>query len=79
MLEGRIQPNEFRFFAGCCAWGPGQLEQEISEGAWYTASSSRSLVLKQCLGLPVPLWQEAMGLMGGEFAAEVQRAQENNE
>lgn len=63
--------NDFRFFAGCCAWGPGELQIEIQEGAWYTASSSRSLVLKQCLGLPVPLWQEVMGLMGGQYAAQV--------
>lgn len=30
--------NEFRFFAGCIAWEPGQLQREIAEGAWYTAA-----------------------------------------
>ena len=34
----------------------------------YTAACSRSLVLKQCLKLPVPLWKEILLLMGGEYA-----------
>jgi hypothetical protein len=34
----------------------------------YTAAAARSLVLKQCLQLPKPLWREVMELMGGEYA-----------
>lgn len=37
---------------------------------------SRSLVLKQCLQLPVPLWREALCLMGGEFAEAARLQQE---
>ena len=37
-------------------------------GGRYTAACSRSLVLKQCLQLPVPLWKEILELMGGQYA-----------
>ena len=65
----KADASDFRFFAGCKVWEPGQLAAEIEAGAWVSASCSRSLVLKQCLGLPTPLWKEVMELMGGEFGA----------
>lgn len=49
VMTGGLQQNDFRFFAGCLAWEPGQLQREVAAGAWHTAACSRSLVLKQCL------------------------------
>lgn len=60
--------SAFKFFAGAVAWAPGQLAQEVADGAWYTAAASRPLLLKQCLQLPKPLWRELLELMGGEYA-----------
>ena len=65
---GELRPSRVRFFAGMQMWGPGELEREVAAGAWYAASASRPVVLKQCLSLPVPLWRECMELMGGEYA-----------
>lgn len=65
---GRLDANEFKFFSGAVTWAPGDLELEIQEGCWHTAAAARPLVLKQCLQLPVPLWREVLGLMGGEYA-----------
>lgn len=31
------------------------------------AAASRVIVLKQCLGLPTPLWKEVLALMGGKY------------
>ncbi|PRW39208.1 transcriptional regulator [Chlorella sorokiniana] len=67
VVTGGLLQTDFRFFAGCLAWEPGQLAREIAAGAWHTAACSRTLVLKQCLQLPVPLWREAMCLMGGRL------------
>ena len=64
---GEAAPADFRFFLGCMAWGPGELEDELKQGLWHTAAVSRNLVLKQCVALPTPLWKEMMELMGGEF------------
>ena len=71
--------SDFRFFAGCCSWKPGELEQQISRGAWQPAACSRTLVLKQCLKLPVPLWRECMCLLGGEWAEAARRQQRIDE
>lgn len=35
----------------------------------FLAASSRSLLLKQVIELPTPLWVEVLSLMGGEYAA----------
>ncbi|KAK9817198.1 hypothetical protein WJX72_010966 [[Myrmecia] bisecta] len=68
ILGGKLRAQDFRFFAGAVRWGPGQLQQELATGFWYTAACSRSIVLKQCLQLPVPLWQEVLELMGSEYS-----------
>ncbi len=46
------------------SWQPGQLEREIEASIWTKAACSRSVVLKQCWQLPVPLWREVNKLMG---------------
>ena len=71
---GKAAPSDFRFFLGCMAWGPGELEEELRQGLWHTAAVSRNLVLKQCVALPTPLWKELMELMGGEFLEIARRS-----
>ncbi|GJP62942.1 hypothetical protein CLOP_g20005 [Closterium sp. NIES-67] len=68
VLMGNMPPTDFRFFVGRLEWQPGKLQEEVDAGLWYTAACARSLVLKQCLQLPKPLWREMLELMGGEYA-----------
>ncbi|KAK9846375.1 hypothetical protein WJX81_002593 [Elliptochloris bilobata] len=71
VLEGKLAAAvHFRFFLGAMRWGPGALDQEIDQGAWYTAACSRSVVLRQCIQLPTPLWRECLTLIGGRHAHE---------
>jgi hypothetical protein len=51
----------------------------VARSAWHTAACSRTLVLKQCLQLPVPLWRESMCLLGGEYAEAARQQQRNDE
>lgn len=67
---GDLTQGALRFIAGCCSWGPGELEREIEQGAWSTAACSRSLILKHSVHLPVSLWQEVMSLLGEGCTAE---------
>ena len=46
-------------------WAPGELERDIREGLYRPAACSRGVALKQCLGLPKPLWHEVMEMLGG--------------
>ncbi|CAI5966588.1 unnamed protein product [Closterium sp. NIES-64] len=56
VLLGNMPPSDFRFFVGQVEWPAGKLQEEVDAGLWYTAACARSLVLKQCLQLPKPLW-----------------------
>lgn len=50
-----------RIVAGYAGWGPGQLEREVSEGAWLPAPASVGLVF-QC---PVQeMWSRAYASLG---------------
>ena len=47
--------------AGYAGWGPGQLENEIKEGAWMPGDCSRELVFT---GDPDDAWERAYEAMG---------------
>ena len=64
VLRGDYKPLDFRFFLGRRSYNPkenpqrGTLLQKVQEGAYQPVACARSLALKQCLGLPKPLWHE---------------------
>lgn len=66
VLEGRYKPLDFRFFLGCREWEAGGLDQAVGAGEYRSVACARPIALKQCLGLPKPLWHEVMELCGGE-------------
>lgn len=39
-------PIHFRVFSGCAGWAPGQLEDELKRGDWFTCPASRELVFE---------------------------------
>lgn len=66
--DGAAEPLDFRFFIGRYEWGPGELAQDVRDGVYRPAACSRGVALKQCLGLPKPLWHEVMDMLGGASA-----------
>src|SRR5688572_8461765 len=44
LLVSGTGPPDFRLVLGCAGWGPGQLESEVSEGAWLPASVEADLL-----------------------------------
>lgn len=64
--KGECKPIDFRIFVGQRRWAPGKLREEIKHGLWIPVAASRTVALKQCLGLPKPLWHEVMELVGGQ-------------
>ncbi|MBI5537610.1 MAG: YqgE/AlgH family protein [Deltaproteobacteria bacterium] len=49
-------PDEFRLLLGYAGWAPGQLDQEISAGAWMPARLDEDLVFE---GSTDRLWEDA--------------------
>jgi len=62
VLEGRMSPLDVRWFVG------RRLSVSTADGKWAPIACSRPLALKQCLGLPKPLWHEVLETAGGEVA-----------
>lgn len=61
VLAGTRRPLDFRFFIGQRA------DVSTRDGAWGAIACARPVALKQCLGLPKPLWHEVLELCGGEM------------
>jgi putative transcriptional regulator len=57
--------NRLRVYAGYAGWGPGQLQAEIEEGAWYVLSAEPSDAFA---GEPEGLWASVLRRQGGEMA-----------
>ena len=54
-------PPRYHIFLGHSGWGPGQLEHEISQGAWIPAALSLELIF----ATPVEQrWQRALSSEG---------------
>ena len=43
--EGKINPNEVRFFLGYSGWSSGQLEEELEKDSWISGPLKKSFVL----------------------------------
>ncbi|WP_419995377.1 YqgE/AlgH family protein [Streptomyces boninensis] len=54
-----------RIFAGYAGWGPGQLEDELSEGAWYVVESEPGDVSSPA---PEGLWRAVLRRQRNELA-----------
>jgi len=63
VLAGKFAPLDFRWFVG------RHTDLSTTIGEWSAIACARPIALKQCLGLPKPLWHEVMELCGGENGA----------
>jgi putative transcriptional regulator len=57
--------GSLRIFAGYAGWGPGQLEDELVEGAWYVVESEPGDVSSPS---PERLWREVLRRQRNELA-----------
>ena len=54
-----------RIFAGYAGWGPGQLETEVAEGAWYVLEAEPGDAFSDD---PAGLWRRVLRRQGGDMA-----------
>ncbi|MFE6228590.1 YqgE/AlgH family protein [Streptomyces sp. NPDC057854] len=57
--------SALRIFAGYAGWGPGQLETELTEGAWYVVESEPGDVSSPT---PETLWRQVLRRQRGDLA-----------
>ncbi|HEY3200297.1 MAG TPA: YqgE/AlgH family protein [Actinomycetes bacterium] len=57
--------SAMRIFAGYAGWGPGQVEDEIAEGAWYVVDSEPADAFSES---PADLWQRVLRRQTGDLA-----------
>ena len=61
------QERPYRIFFGLSGWQPGQLETEISQGAWLTADASSDDVLEE----HEDLWSDTIRQIGRSFLEHI--------
>lgn len=64
LKEGRILPEEIRFFAGYSGWDSGQLERELEENTWMVGdiTSEGFFDVEN-----EDLWESSMSALGGRY------------
>jgi len=62
----REELAEVRVFAGYAGWSPGQLEEEIASGSWFTF---KALPSDAFTDRPDDLWSMVLRRQGGMYAA----------
>jgi putative transcriptional regulator len=65
LSDVRPSLDRVRVFAGYAGWGGGQLENEISEGAWYVLDADPEDALSS---QPGGLWRFVLKRQGGKLA-----------
>mmetsp|Transcript_47466 Transcript_47466/g.92686 ORF Transcript_47466/g.92686 Transcript_47466/m.92686 type:complete len:424 (+) Transcript_47466:155-1426(+) len=69
VIAGKYRPLDFRFFVGKQVRRTREAAVAVAGGAYTAVACARPVALKQCIGLPKPLWHEIMELCGGEMEA----------
>jgi putative transcriptional regulator len=69
------EPTDFRLVLGCAGWGPGQLESEISAGAWLPATLEVDLVFDTFAAATwADAYQRTVGAVPAVFSSKPAKA-----
>ena len=66
--------SDVRLFSGYSGWAPGQLENEIESGGWYSTEANSSLIFTD----PSDLWRRACEKYGNGIISDVVGRQVSN-
>ena len=64
VLTSPLGNESFRAYMGYSGWGPGQLENEMSSGAWITLPADPQVVFEKD---PAAIWRDILRSLGGIY------------
>ncbi len=64
--EGKLYPDEIKFFVGYSGWSAKQLEMEVKKNSWFVLPSSAEYIMNQDTS---HLWYRILRDMGEEYSA----------
>lgn len=56
-----------RWFNKYAGWGPGQLDQEVTTGVWFTVAASSEVILNHQNLARSDMWHSVLEMMGGDY------------
>jgi putative transcriptional regulator len=59
-----LDPSKLRFFLGYSGWTEGQLDYEMQEESWVTATATRKLIFNT---KPENVWKDSLTHLGGDY------------
>ena len=59
-----LDKDKIRFFIGYSGWTEGQLDYELQEESWVTATSTRKLIFETT---PENVWKDSLEHLGGDY------------
>ncbi len=62
--NNQVDTTKIKFFIGYSGWENGQLENELNEKSWLTASSNRNIVFDTPLD---EIWKAGLRHLGGKY------------
>jgi putative transcriptional regulator len=63
--DGKIYPDEIKFFVGYSGWSPNQLEQEIKQHAWFVLPGQIDYIMNHDTS---HLWHKILKDQGNDYA-----------
>ncbi len=65
IAEGKVFPEDFRFFLGYSGWSPDQLENELNSNSWIVTEGFEDYVFTDDY---MDLWSKSLRDLGGKYA-----------
>ncbi len=62
--SGEVDINKIRFYIGYSGWSKGQLNDELKEKSWLTATATRKLIFHKEID---EIWKDALRHLGGDY------------
>ena len=64
LKTNQIDPAKIKFFIGYSGWEKDQLDNELSEKSWLTATATRKIVFNTASDI---VWKESLKHLGGKY------------